>query len=153
MKTIWISIFWIVAGLALCYSSSCVLLFLNFFSWDPNLDWQVVCSVVATLGIEVFIVWLAKHTKGIVAGTVSLLVSIALIYVATEWFFDFQSECIEGGCSVDSGPLRFPFFLNRRTLSPVWFRISFLSVFMVPIILWFCFPLRQVQKKYQKKSG
>ena len=153
MKAIWISILWIVAGLALFYAGFCVYAFLNLFSWGPSLDWEVVCSVVATLGIEVFIVWLAKHTKGIVAGTVSLLVSIALVYVATEWFFDFQSECIAGGCSEGSGRLRFPFFLNRRALSPVWFRISFLSVFMVPIILWFCFPLRQVQKKYQKKSG
>ena len=130
---------WVTAGFALYISTLFVCGLWNIFDWDPVLNWQTALAVGVTVGLEIFMVWLARHTKGYVVGIVSLLVTIILVGEAIDWFHSFQSETLEhrsGG----------HFFLDRKTYSPTWFRITFLSLFLIPLIAWFCYPFRYLLK-------
>ena len=143
MKALLYSILWIVAGVGLFYSSFFLFVYCNCFDWSPELDWQTILSIAATIGIEAFIVWVAIRTKGYVAGTVSLLVAIALVAVGIGWFFEFQKEALNDG--VWCG---FFYLFNRDDFSPIWFRITFLSLFLIPLVSWFCYPFRYLLKNH-----
>ncbi|VGO11830.1 hypothetical protein PDESU_00377 [Pontiella desulfatans] len=111
------------------------------FDWNPTLNWETALAVTATIAAEIFIVWLAYKTSGYVVTLVSLLVTIILVGGAIGWYSGFQAETLEhrhGGY----------FFLDRKTFSPTWFRITFLSLFLVPLIAWLFYPFRYLLKKY-----
>jgi hypothetical protein len=138
------SVLWIIAGVLLFYSTIFIGAYCNLFTWSPSLDWEIVLSVAATMLIEVFIFWLAKRTQGYVTGIVSLLVCIALVGFGIFWFSEFQKETLCGGGHV---------FLRRQALSPEWFRITFLALFLIPLILWGCYPLRSLIKSRKSEPG
>jgi hypothetical protein len=131
------SVLWIIAGVSLCYSTLFIGVYCNFFTWSSSLDWEIVLSVATTLVIEIFFFWLAQRTKGYIAGIISLLVTLALVAVGTMWFIDFYQETLCGDGNL---------FFKRRALSPEWFRVTFLALFLVPLILWGYYPFRRLIK-------
>jgi hypothetical protein len=138
------SVLWIIAGVSLFYSTLIIGVSCNLFTWRPSLDWETSLSIVATMVIEICFLWLAKRTKGYVTGIVSLIVTVALVAVGMSWFVDFHQETLCGG-----GHL----FLRRQALSPEWFRITFLALFLIPLILWGCYPLRSLIKSRKSEPG
>ena len=132
------SALWIIAGFSFLYFTLAMGALCNLFTWDPSLDWDIALSAAATVLIEFFFFWLAKRTQGYIAGTISLLMSLALVAVGIMWFIDFHQETLCG----DGGHL----FLQRQALSPEWFRVTFLALFLVPLILWGYYPFRHLIK-------
>ena len=130
------SVLWIVAGFLLFYSTISIGASCNLFTWSPSLDLNTVLSLILTIVIEVFIFWLAKRTQGYMTSIVSLLVCIALIGFGIFWFSEFQKETV--GFTHH--------FTLRDKLSPTWFRIAFLTLFLIPQILWGCYPFRRLIK-------
>jgi hypothetical protein len=136
MKALLYSILWIAAGVGLYCSTLYVMVSWNLFTWAPSLEWEPVLCTAAALSIVVFMVWVAKRTRGYIATVVSLLACVALVLLGIFWFVEFLKE-----------PSQFNGMIwSRRSLSPIWFRITFLSLFLIPLIAWFCYPFRYLLK-------
>lgn len=137
LHSILYSMMWVVAGISLFYFTACLLANWNLFTWEPILDWSTVVSITAIIVIEIGILWLAKRARDYVTGIVSLIVTATLVAVGISWFVEFNQETLCGG-----GHL----FIKRQTLSPEWFRITFIALFVIPIVLWGCYPFRYLIK-------
>jgi hypothetical protein len=124
------STLWIVAGYALLVSIVNVDLSFNLFSWSPSFDWETVLHIAVIVATEVFIFWFAGKTKTISVTIVSLLVCTALIFFGAVVFSGYQKETLEQGGSGLAA------LVNRRELSPIWYRLSILTLFLIPLLSW-----------------
>lgn len=140
MKTLLYSILWIAAGYVLCMSVIGLDLSLNIFSWNPKLDGEAAIALTTIILSELFIVWLISKTKNTAVFVVSLLTCIALAAVGALAFTDLQNETIStGGVGIAA-------LINRRTLSPMWYRYAILILFLIPLIVLGSYRLRRFIK-------
>jgi len=130
------SVQWIIAGVLLFYSTLYWVLSCNLFSWEPSLDWETTLCIVATVLVEVFFFWLARKTKGYIVIIVSFLVTVVLAAIGISGFIDFHQESL--------GDWKSSWIFRRDALSPEWFRITVLALFLNPLILWACYPFRRL---------
>lgn len=137
MRKILHPILWVLSGGAFFFSTFYMIFTCNLFSWDP-LSWDALLFLITTLLCIAFMGWLAIKTKFLPAIIVSFVVSIIFIWIGCLYFSEFCKEELSWG------------FLGRKALSPWWFRILILILFLTPSILWSCFPLRYMINK--KKS-
>ena len=134
MKSILYSILWIVAGVALTFSTFYLTIMCNMFSWTPELNGDTLLFALATSASMVSIIWLARKTISHLTIITSLLVCVVLAILGIYGFIEFHSEALSSS------------FLGRRVLSPEWFRITILMIFLTPLIIWSCYPFRYFKK-------
>ena len=124
------SLLWITAGCALFYFGLALELSVNFFSWNPGFDWETVLAAAAVIAVEIFIFRLAGTTQTILVHGVSLIVCIALAVIGALFFLEHLNETIECGGGFITH------LMNRRTLSPAWYRVMHLTLYLIPLFFW-----------------
>lgn len=127
---------WIVAGVTLFLSTTALFMNWNLMNWEPTLEMETALYLAVIIAIEIFMVWMVKRTRGNFSIIVSLLVCVALVMLGTFWFTCFLDESSQFDASIWS----------RNRKSPIWFRITFLSLYLIPLISWFHYPFRNLKK-------
>jgi len=127
---------WIVAGVILFLSTINLLVNWNLMNWEPALEMETALCIAVIIAIEIFMVWMAKRTRGNFSIIVSLLVCVALVMLGTFWFTTFLDESSQFDASI----------FSRQRKSPIWFRITFLSLYLIPLISWVLYPFRNLKK-------
>ena len=127
---------WIVAGVTLFLCTTALLVNWNLMNWEPALEMETALCIAVIIAIEIFTIWMAKRTRENFSIIVSLLVCVALVMLGTFWFTGFLDESSQFDGSIWS----------RKRKSPIWFRITFLSLYLIPLISWFRYPFRDLKK-------
>ena len=120
---------WIIAGAVLLHSTIYIELSCNLFSWNPDLDWETALAIATVIVIEIFIFWLTRKLKNTSAIITSLLVCIVLAVFGAIGFIALQGETVSKGQGLG-------ILVSRSTLSPLWYKITFLTLHFIPLFTW-----------------
>jgi hypothetical protein len=137
MKSLLYCILWIIGGVAFFYSTVVLLLRVNLWSWNPEINLVNTLLALAIIASFVFIFWLAGRTAHISVLIVSLLVCILLSTYGTLCFINSHRSTFLG------------LFNNP---APEWFKITTLMIFISPLIIWIAYPLRAFRKEKKCKN-